>query len=162
MLPYWILIAPVVFVLDQLSKWVVVAWLTSLDMPYWMVTDFFNVVLVYNKGVSFGMFAQEQGWAIFLMGSLAWVVGGVLIWLARGSSSWERWGYCLIAGGAWGNGLDRFVHGGVVDFLDFHVQGWHFWAFNVADIGISMGVMLLLISSLGLLPSRDGEKQHDE
>ncbi|MGH6912339.1 MAG: signal peptidase II, partial [Geminicoccales bacterium] len=129
-------VALLVVGLDQLTKW---AALYLLDLPSRPieVTSFFNLVMVWNRGVSFGMFSTGGPLAPWLLSGLALaVVIGLAIWLRRT----EHWliavGLGLVIGGALGNVVDRLRYGAVVDFLDFHVAGWHWPAFNIADAGI--------------------------
>ena len=80
---------------------------------------------------------------------------GLLSWLIvkHESEKLFRWGLTLILGGAIGNLIDRIAYGHVIDFLDFHFAGWHFWAFNVADSAITVGAALLILDSFRARPS---------
>ncbi|MBC6444474.1 MAG: signal peptidase II [Alphaproteobacteria bacterium GM202ARS2] len=108
-----------------------------------------RLVLVLNTGVSFGMAAD---WAVppWVLGGFACVVGvGLLLWATQHAQLWQAVGLALIAGGAWGNGLDRFFYGAVVDFLDVELwNGYHWPAFNVADSAITCGAVLYLVREL--------------
>jgi len=116
------------------------------------VLPFFNLVLVWNQGVSFGMFGDGSvgAWALVLLA--AGIVVALVYWLRKADSTLSVVSLGLIIGGAVGNVIDRLVHGAVVDFLDVHAAGWHWPAFNVADSAITVGVVLLLAESL--FPSR--------
>jgi len=142
---YWI--AGVIFLADQASKYVVYEF-----TPYgWVqaVTSFFNLVHVWNYGAAFSFLADAGGWQRFFFGGIALLVSTLLIYMLRKPLAMlERLSYAMLLGGALGNGLDRGVRGYVVDFLDFHVFGWHWPAFNVADIGIVCGAALLVCASL--------------
>jgi signal peptidase II len=119
-----------------------------------VVTPFFNLVLTWNRGMSFGLFNQESPWNAVLFSALAAVIVAVLlVWLWRSDSRPVAAGIGLIIGGAVGNVIDRLRLGAVTDFLDFHWGDWHFAAFNLADSGITVGVVLLLID--GLLSRRE-------
>ena len=132
---------------DQISK---ITILNHLD-PYERITitPFFNLVLVYNTGIGFGLFARGDEftrWALLL---LTLAVALVLpIWLARTQEILVSIALGMILGGAFGNMTDRLVRGAVVDFLDFHIHAWHWPAFNVADSSITIGVVLFFITSL--------------
>lgn len=148
MLPRALALAAVVVVLDQLSKWLI---LTEVMAPPRVieVTGFFNLVLAFNRGVSFGLLASDYAWKPYLLAGLALLVVGLLLhWLRRQQGWVPAVAVGLIVGGAVGNVVDRFVHGAVVDFLDFHLAGWHWPAFNLADTAIVCGVGLLLADSL--------------
>ena len=142
---YWI--AALIFLADQASKYVVHEF-----TPYgWSqgVTGFFNLVHVWNYGAAFSFLADAGGWQRYFFGAMALLDSVWLIYMLRKPlASLERLGYALVLGGALGNGLDRGVRGYVVDFLDFHALGWHWPAFNVADMGIVCGAALLVYASL--------------
>jgi signal peptidase II len=140
-------LAVLVLVLDQLSKYAV---LQALDYGQSVrVTDFFNLVLTYNRGVAFGLLASDYWWKPYFLATVSLlIVAGLLIWLRHQPGLWPRLSVGLIVGGAVGNVIDRFGQPGVVDFLDFHVAGYHWPAFNVADSAIVVGVALLLLDGL--------------
>jgi signal peptidase II len=148
MLRLGLLVAIPIVVLDQLTKWWVLADL--MDPPVVIeVTRFFNIVLVWNRGVSFGLFDSDSHWGPILLSGLALVISVVLlIWLTRAGSRLSAVAIGMVLGGAVGNVIDRIRFGAVVDFLDFHALGYHWPAFNVADSAISVGVGLLLYDGL--------------
>ena len=135
-------------VLDQLAKWAALAALDAGSPPL-RVTPFFNLVLVWNRGVSFGMFNSGGAFAPWLLSGLALaVVVGLLVWLKRSDQLLTGLGLGLVIGGAFGNLIDRIRFGAVVDFLDFHLAGWHWPAFNLADAAICVGAVLMLADGL--------------
>ncbi len=147
-------IAAVVILLDQASKW----WILDL-MPQPRVieiTSFANLVLVWNRGISFGMLGDggaSQAWILAAFGVI--VAGGLLIWLQRAAlPRLPSIAIGLVVGGALGNAVDRLRFGAVVDFVDLHAGGWHWPAFNVADSAITVGVALLLLDAV----LRDGRE----
>lgn len=153
MLRLGLVVAALTVALDQLSKW---AMLEVLDLPGGAieVTPFFNLVMVWNRGVSFGMFNSAGALAPWFLAGLALaVVVGLVIWLQRAEQVLTALGLGLIIGGALGNVIDRVRFGAVVDFLDVHALGYHWPAFNVADSGICVGAALLLADGL-LAPRR--------
>ena len=150
---FGIAVAVLIVVLDQISKW----WILEHVMrpPRVIeVTPFFNLVMAWNQGVSFGMFSHEAAFMPYVLSAVALVIVVVLLaWLRREERALVALAIGLIIGGAIGNVVDRLRFGAVADFLDFHAFGFHFWAFNVADMGISVGVMLLILD--GLLAGHD-------
>ena len=141
-------LAFLVLVLDQITKWWV---LTDLMNPPRVieVLPFANLVLVWNRGVSFGLFNTQSDYGPWILAALAMAVSAVLaVWLFRGPERMVGWGIGLILGGALGNVIDRLVHGAVVDFVDLHLGGAHWPAFNVADSAITVGAVLLILDSL--------------
>ena len=143
----WYALAALVVVLDQLAKY----WI-SASFGYGearAVTGFFNLVLTYNKGAAFSFLAAASGWQRgFFIGIalVAMVVIGVLLARHAGDKLFCL-SLALILGGAIGNVLDRIALGYVVDFLDFHIGGWHWPAFNLADSAITAGAVLLIVDS---------------
>jgi signal peptidase II len=142
--------AGAVIVLDRLSKWAILA-LLEQAIP---VTPFLNLVVVWNRGVSFGMFDSASAHGPWLLSGLAVaVVVALVLWLRRVDHPLPAIALGLIIGGALGNVLDRVRYGAVVDFLDVHALGYHWPAFNVADSAICVGAALLLVDGL-LAPRR--------
>lgn len=141
------LIAALVFISDAVSKYFVHEF-----TPYgWNqpVTGFFNLVHVWNKGAAFSFLADAGGWQRIFFVAVAAVASVWLIFMLRRPMRFiEQLALSLILGGALGNGTDRAVRGYVVDFLDFYWRGWHWPAFNIADIGIVCGAVLMVLASL--------------
>ncbi|MDH3475118.1 MAG: signal peptidase II [Rhodospirillales bacterium] len=144
-----LVLAALVILLDQASKWLIVA--VVMQPPRIIeVTGFFNLVLTYNRGVSFGLGAGVSVW--ILVGLSLVIVAGLLVWLSRQDRALVAYAIGLVVGGALGNVIDRLHAPGVIDFLDFHAFGWqpHWPAFNLADSAIAVGVALLIFDGLFL------------
>ncbi len=149
MTPRSIGVAGVAFalILDQVTKAVVLS--IGSANPAWLVsvTPFFNIVLVRNDGISFGLLGSNVPWWVLSLVAIA-VVAFLLRWLWGEASSFTAAGLGLIVGGALGNVVDRFWYGAVTDFLDFYAHDWHWPAFNFADIAICCGVAVLMVRQL--------------
>jgi signal peptidase II len=139
-----------VLLLDQLSKAAIVGFFTGRQLgEREMVTPFFDIVLIYNRGMSFGLFNTGGGLNALLFSLVAAAIVAILIyWLNRVESPFLAVAIGLIIGGAIGNVIDRIRFGAVVDFLDFHAGSWHWPAFNVADSAICIGVAVMLLDGL--------------
>ena len=139
-----------VVVLDQLSKAAVRGYFAAhAEGAQENITSFFNIVLIHNRGMSFGLFNGSGGLNALLFSLVAAAIVTVLIyWLSRVGSPLLATAIGLIIGGAIGNVVDRVRLGAVVDFLDFHVGRWHWPAFNVADSAICVGVAVMLLDGL--------------
>ena len=150
------LLAALIIALDQATKhWMMGLLLEPLRGVE--VTGFFHLVPVWNRGVSFGILSSRDGSTAWLLGGLAVAVSiGLAVWLARAERPLLTVSLGLVIGGALGNVVDRARFGAVFDFLDFHVAGWHWPAFNLADSAITVGVGLLLLDGLvgGNRPAR--------
>jgi len=152
-------------ILDQISKWFILEyvfkpeleletlgvmdWLTSeFRLPFISIelTSFFNLTMVWNQGISFGLFQNGNPWPLTI---IALVISGFFsIWLARTKSWVEAISLSMVIGGALGNVIDRLHFGAVADFFDFHIMGWHYPAFNIADSCITIGIVILVVNSL--------------
>ncbi len=133
---------------DFFTKWLIVNFVMVPPRTIEIV-PFFNLTLGFNTGVSFGMFRDlfvEQ--PLLLAGITVVIAAGFLVGAVRTAKRIETFALGLIAGGALGNVMDRVRHGSVTDFLDFHVGGWHWPTFNMADVMITIGVFLLIMGSL--------------
>ena len=151
-----LLIAASVILLDQLTKYLIVHQVMAPPRII-EVTSFFNIVMVWNKGASFGLFSSQSPWTQIVLGGLAVVISIVLIvWLTKAQNRWLATSLGLVVGGALGNAIDRALYGAVADFLDFHVAGYHWPSFNVADMAITVGVIMLLLD--GLIADRRDNK----
>lgn len=135
-----IFIVSLVLVLDQYTKLYIQ---THLNLPIY-ITPFFNLISVWNKGISFGLFGSYL-WAntVFIITSL--VIIGLLYKLCQKMVSLtSKIAFYIIVGGAFGNIIDRLKFGAVFDFLDFHLFNYHFPTFNIADSSICIGAFILL------------------
>ena len=172
MLRLGLVVAAVAFALDQLSKW----WLLvrvfrpqeglsagtfaglmlraddSLSQTFRIVTEvppFFQLVLTWNRGVSFSFFRSDSPAAPWIFAAVALAIcAGLATWLRQMERAWPALAVGLIIGGAIGNVADRIRFKAVVDFLYFHWDSYYFPAFNLADSAITVGVAMLLIDGL--------------
>ncbi|HEY0834216.1 MAG TPA: signal peptidase II [Azospirillum sp.] len=131
-------------VADQATKWVILEHV--MDPPRLVeVTPFLNLTLGFNRGVSFGFLGGGAAGPWLLSGLALAIVFALALWARRTDSRSEAAALGTVIGGAIGNVADRIRQGAVTDFLDLHAFGWHWPTFNVADIGITGGVGLLLV-----------------
>ena len=141
-------IAVVVFAVDQLHKWWMLGPFDIAGRQPVTVAPFLDLVLAWNRGISYGWFAQESEagrWA--LIGLSLVVSAGLWLWLAQARRRIAAVALGLVIGGALGNTMDRVVHGAVADFFLFHGFGFSWYVFNIADSAIVAGVGLLLYES---------------
>jgi len=166
----WLAIGFAITILDQLSKWAVTELYLrpharlgeSVDFFSWLietppiilsgvgfkVTSNLNIVMVWNTGVSFGMFSNLGPYMPFILIAVAiFILGFLLFWLLQTHDPTQGICCAMIMGGAIGNIIDRARFGGVIDFIDLHALGYHWPAFNIADAAIVIGVGMLIIHS---------------
>lgn len=110
------------------------------------ITPFFDYVLVWNTGISYGLLSSVP--PAVLIAAMAAAVVGLAAWWFKTGSALTRWGLAFSLGGAFGNITDRLAYGAVADFFSLHAMGYYFYIFNIADLGISFGLLLLVIDML--------------
>ena len=144
----WLALAAVLVGLDQLSKYGMMSMLAGGNGIE--VTPFFNLVLVHNRGAAFSLLSNASGWQREFFIAIAVIASVWVVYLLRRHPHETRFclALALILGGAVGNVIDRVLFGAVIDFLDFHVAGYHWPAFNVADSAITCGAALLIWDGL--------------
>lgn len=142
-----LVIALIVIIIDQISKIMIFNFLSTRG-GYMEVLPFFNLVMVENRGISFGLFSDQKYSHIFFMLTSSMISLVLIFWLRKAENAILSWGLALMIGGAVGNIIDRIRMGAVADFLDFHVAGLHWPAFNVADAAICIGACFLIIDAI--------------
>ncbi len=144
----WLAWALAIIALDQITKqWI----LDVYQLGDWTpITGFFNIVRAHNTGAAFSFLADGSGWQRWLFVGIGVVATLLIVWQLRKHPGDKLFCFALssILGGAIGNVVDRLQHGYVVDFLDFYWGSSHFPAFNVADVGISVGAACLILDEI--------------
>ena len=149
-----------IIALDQIAKGILLFLITGsafvwgpawsvIPVPYLMrhVTNFFNIVFTWNPGTAFSLFrGLGDARPMIMVIATAVIIGLLLYYLLVRAKSYERAPLIMIVGGALGNLIDRIRFGAVIDFLDFHIGGYHWPSFNVADIFITVGVLLYILN----------------
>ncbi len=139
-------IALAVLIADQCAKVAVLLRSGGAAQDTTPLAPFLDLALRWNRGISFSLFAQDSATGrIILLGLTLAAIALLGWWLSNCRSALTAAGLGAIIGGALGNAVDRIVHGAVVDYLDFHALGRHFFVFNLADAAINVGVALLLV-----------------
>lgn len=144
----WLGWALLVLLADQFTKVLILGYYQLGDAT--PITSFFNIVRVHNTGAAFSFLAGAGGWQRWFFTGIALIAVVFIVWQLRAHPGQKLFCFALasIMGGAIGNVIDRLVHGYVVDFLDFHLNNWHFPAFNIADAGITLGAICVVLDEL--------------
>jgi len=154
----WYILALVIVIIDQWTKWLAETKLTFHD-PVPVIEPFLNWTLAYNYGAAFSFLADAGGWQKWFFSGLALLMSlFLIIYLIKAprKATLLSFGLALVLGGAVGNLIDRLLHGHVIDFIHVHYADvWHYPIFNIADIGISIGVLLIVIDMLFLEKKRE-------
>ncbi len=145
----WLLLATIVVIVDQLTKILVLKRFKFAERLN-VISDFFDLTLVFNKGAAFSFLANAGGWQRWFFVAIAVVAIFFLLYLLakHGGQTLFAFGVSLILGGAIGNVIDRILHGQVTDFLLFYWHPYYFPAFNVADAAITVGAGCLIFDEL--------------
>jgi signal peptidase II len=143
---YWLWLSALVISIDQITKQLVVKHLSWFEVQ--PLIPHLNLVHMKNTGAAFSMFNTAPVWVFAGLGVAVSVA--IIVWMRRNPSGQTliATALALILGGALGNVIDRVTRGSVVDFVDFYVGNWHFAAFNVADMAISLGAGLMILDML--------------
>jgi signal peptidase II len=165
----WIIIAAAIIVLDQAVKYLI-----SISIGYGeiipVIGDFFQITYYHNYGAAWGIL--QNGRYFFIPLTLI-IVAAIFYIIRKSESKFLKLSLAILAGGAVGNLIDRIIRGGVTDFLDFHFGSYHFPTFNVADMAVVCGTILLAIYLLFIYKepekkikdkalAKDTEKDKDE
>jgi signal peptidase II len=152
----WLWLSLLAVILDQASKLAIAG---SMQLYQSIeIVPYFNLTYVHNTGAAFSFLSEAGGWQRWFFAGLALVISVVIaVWLARlkRHETLLAVALSLILGGAIGNLIDRLAYGYVIDFLDVYYHTWHWPAFNIADSAITLGVILMLVESFGLVKPED-------
>ena len=137
-----------IFILDRLSKITILELAKPLGKLNIELTSFLNLNLIWNSGIAFGLFSFKDNLYYNLITIIIITVTLLVLWFASKSKGYEKICFLMILGGALGNIFDRIYYSSVIDFIDFNYNNFHWFIFNVADIFITIGVIMLIILEL--------------
>ena len=134
----------IAFILDRVSKILIINHSNTFGKLEISLNPFLNLNLIWNEGIAFGLFSFDEKNYYNLLTFLIIGIILVLLWLMFRSSGLEKLGFASVIGGSLGNVTDRIFYSSVPDFIDLNYNGFHWFVFNVADIFITLGVMILI------------------
>ena len=135
----------ITFSLDRISKLYVIFFSEKNLSPNLFTSKFLNINLIWNEGIAFGLLSFDQNFYYNILTILILIITFIIIFLMFRSNGIEKFSYSMIIGGSFGNVTDRLYYSAVPDFIDISINNFHWFIFNVADIFISIGVILLII-----------------
>ena len=138
-------IIAIIFILDRLSKYFILELSNSDESFIIPMTSFLNFNLVWNSGIAFGLFSFNEQFYYNIITLIIIIITLVILFFAIKSSGVEKIGFSMIFGGSLGNIFDRLYYTAVIDFIDLHINNIHWFIFNIADIFISLGVIVLIL-----------------
>ncbi len=160
----YLVVAMLIFIVDQITKYLATQHLDTgliygASVP--VIDGFFHLTYVENAGIAWGLFADAGRGGKFVLGAISLIAAtGIIVYAVRTpvSERWTHWGLTLILGGVLGNLTDRIHNGAVVDFLDFTIGSYKWPTFNIADMAISVGALILIVDALRS-PTEEGRPQ---
>ena len=135
----------ITFSLDRISKLYVIFFSEKNLSPNLFTSKFLNINLIWNEGIAFGLLSFDQNFYYNILTILILIITFIIIFLMFRSNGIEKLSYSMIIGGSFGNVTDRLYYSAVPDFIDISINNFHWFIFNVADIFISIGVILLIV-----------------
>ena len=134
-----------IFLIDRISKLLIISSPETYEQYGLSVTSFLNLNLIWNEGIAFGLFSFDERIYYNLLTILIITITLIIFWMISRTKGLEKYSFLMIFGGSLGNIFDRLYYSSVPDFIDIHINNFHWFIFNVADIFITMGVFLLII-----------------
>ena len=137
-----------IFILDRVSKLWIISIFNSENNLEIKISSFINLNLIWNKGIAFGLFSYGEKFEYNLLTGLIIMIISIVFWMIIKTKGLEKYGFLMILGGALGNIFDRLYYSAVPDFIDIYYKNFHWFVFNVADIFITVGVLMLIINEI--------------
>ena len=137
-----------IFILDRISKLWIISIFNSENNLEIKISSFINLNLIWNKGIAFGLFSYGEKFEYNLLTGLIIMIISIVFWMTIKTKGLEKYGFLMILGGALGNIFDRLYYSAVPDFIDIYYKNFHWFVFNVADIFITVGVLMLIINEI--------------
>jgi len=137
-----------IFILDRVSKLWIISIFNSENNLEIKISSFINLNLIWNKGIAFGLFSYGEKFEYNLLTGLIIMIISIVFWMIIKTKGLEKYGFVMILGGALGNIFDRLYYSAVPDFIDIYYKNFHWFVFNVADIFITVGVLMLIINEI--------------
>ena len=142
----YVAIVILVFVLDRLSKIIILDILNNTGKVDIYVNSFLSLFLVWNKGIGFGLFSFEESSIYNFISLIILIINIIIIYLIFKEDTPKTYFFAIILGGSCGNLFDRLYYAAVPDFIDLNYNGYHWFIFNVADIFITIGIICLILA----------------
>ena len=147
---FYFFLVLLIFILDRISKLWIISIFNSENNLEIKISSFINLNLIWNKGIAFGLFSYGEKFEYNLLTGLIIIITVIMFWMIIKTKGLEKYGFLLILGGALGNIFDRLYYSAVPDFIDIYYKNFHWFVFNVADIFITVGVLMLIINEIAI------------
>ena len=137
-----------IFALDRISKIYIIKIFELENKVDIYLTEYLNLYLIWNKGVAFGLFSVNENFLYNVITGIIIIICIVMMVMIYNSNGFKNFSLILVLGGALGNLFDRMYYSAVPDFIDFHINGFHWFVFNVSDIFITLGIICLIFDEI--------------
>ena len=151
------IIVLVVFLVDRLSKIYILRIAEKESIVDIYLNQFLNIYLIWNKGIAFGLFSFNESFIYNIISTIIMIISILILVMITRSSGFKKLSLLFVFGGAIGNLFDRIYYSAVPDFIDFHINDFHWFVFNVADIFITLGIMCLILNEI-FIDNKKNEK----
>ena len=137
-----------IFLFDRISKILIINKVKTVGEINYSVNSFLNLNLIWNDGIAFGLFSFDQKFYYNFLTLIIILVTLIIFWMILKTQKLEKASFMMIFGGSLGNIFDRLYYSAVPDFIDLHINNFHWFIFNIADIFITLGVFWLILIEL--------------
>ena len=145
---YSLLIVLIIFLADRISKIFIIGLAEQKNILDIYITSYLNIYLIWNKGIAFGLFSFNTNYIYNIITLVIFLVICVILVMIIKTSGFKKYLLLMILGGSLGNFFDRIYYSAVPDFIDFHINGFHWFVFNIADIFITLGIIGLIFDEI--------------
>tara|TARA_B100001250_G_scaffold288681_1_gene250415 strand:+ start:168 stop:656 length:489 start_codon:yes stop_codon:yes gene_type:complete len=143
-----ILIVFFLFILDRISKIIILNIAEEVGKVDIYINSFLNFYLVWNKGIGFGLLSFDQNYIFNFITFIIIIINLIILYLIYSENNIKRYFFLIVLGGSSGNLFDRLYYSAVPDFIDLNFNGYHWFIFNIADIFITIGIICLIFVEL--------------
>jgi signal peptidase II len=147
----------IIFLVDRLSKIYILRIAEKESIVDIYLNQFLNIYLIWNKGIAFGLFSFNESFIYNIISTIIMIISILILVMITRSSGFKKLSLLFVFGGAIGNLFDRIYYSAVPDFIDFHINDFHWFVFNVADIFITLGIMCLILNEI-FIDNKKNEK----
>ena len=151
-----IIIVIFIFFLDRISKIYVISQFEKNFSPELFTSKYLNITLIWNEGIAFGLLSFDTSYLYNLLTMMILIIIIIILFMILKSSGLKKYSLLIILGGALGNAYDRIFFKAVPDFIDFHIEEFHWFIFNVSDIFITIGVVFVIL--IEIIETKKNEK----
>ena len=138
----------IIFLIDRVTKYHVINLFENFNNQQIFITSFLNIYLIWNEGIAFGLFSSGNEKIYNFITFLIFIINLIIIYILFNLNDARKYFFIIVLGGSLGNLFDRLIYNAVPDFIDFHINNFHWFIFNPADIFITIGVTCLILDEI--------------